>query len=67
MGKGVRPRKNLKGKECGKDIYQRKGGLYRARFVDNTSKRREKHFRAVSGTRNWMEEAKYADRHEDVF
>ena len=67
MGKGVRPRKNLKGKDCGKDIYQRKDGLYRARFVDNTSKRHEKLFRTVSGTRNWMEEAKYADRHEDVF
>lgn len=26
--------KNLKGKECGKGIYQRKDGLYHARFVD---------------------------------
>ena len=30
--------KNLKGKECGKGIYQRKDGLYSARFVDKTGK-----------------------------
>ena len=27
--------KNLKGKECGKGICQRKDGFYYARFVDN--------------------------------
>ena len=26
--------KNLKGKECGKGIYQRKDGLYPARYYD---------------------------------
>ena len=26
--------KNLKGKECGKGIYQRKDGTYHARFKD---------------------------------
>ena len=31
--------KNLKGKDCGKGIYQRKDGLYSARFVDKTGKR----------------------------
>lgn len=30
--------KNLKGKDCGKGIYQRKDGLYSARFVDKTGK-----------------------------
>ena len=34
--------KNLKGKECGKGICQRKDGLYYARFVDRGGKRHEK-------------------------
>ena len=36
--------KNLKGKDCGKGIYQRKDGLYSARFVDRVGKRHEKYF-----------------------
>ncbi len=32
--------KNLKGKECGMGICQRKDGLYYARFVDKTGKQR---------------------------
>ena len=30
--------KNLKGKDCGKGICQRKDGLYYARFVDKAGK-----------------------------
>ena len=59
--------KNLKGKECGKGIYQRKDGLYHARFIDKAGKRHEKYFNTVPEARNWMEEIKYADKHEDVF
>ena len=59
--------KNLKGKECGKGICQRKDGLYCARFVDKSGKRHEKYFRTIPEARNWIEEAKYADKHEDVF
>ena len=59
--------KNLKGKDCGKGIYQRKDGLYSARFVDKTGKRHEKYFQTIPEARNWIEEAKYADKHEDVF
>ena len=59
--------KNLKGKECGKGIYQRKDGLYHARFVDKAGKRHEKYFQTIPEARNWIEEAKYADKHEDVF
>jgi len=55
--------KNLKGKDCGKGIYQRKDGLYSARFVDKTGKRHEKYFGTLPEARNWMEEAKYADKH----
>ena len=59
--------KNLKGKEIGKGIYQRKDGLYSARFVDKTGKRHEKYFQTIPEARNWMEEAKYADKHDDIF
>lgn len=37
--------KNLKGKDCGKGICQRKDGLYYARFVDKAGKRHDKYFR----------------------
>ena len=30
--------KNLKGKECGRGIHQRKDGRYSARFLDKTEK-----------------------------
>ena len=59
--------KNLKGKECGKGICQRKDGLYHARFVDKAGKRHEKYFQTIPEARNWIEQAKYADKHEDVF
>lgn len=59
--------KNLKGKECGKGIYQRKDGLYHARFVDKAGKQHEKYFQTIPEARNWIEQAKYADKHEDVF
>lgn len=59
--------KNLKGKECGKGIYQRKDGLYHAHFVDKAGKRHEKYFQTIPEARNWIEQAKYADKHEDMF
>ena len=33
--------KNLKGKECGKGIYQRKDGLFSARYYAKDGKRKE--------------------------
>ena len=59
--------KSLRGKECGKGICQRKDGLYYARFVDKTGTRREKYLPTLPEARNWIEESKYADAHEDVF
>ena len=59
--------KNLKGRECGKGIYQRKDGLYSARFVDRAGKRHEKYFQTVPEARNWIADAKYADTHAEVF
>ena len=59
--------KNLKGRECGKGICQRKDGLYIARFVDKRGKRHEKYFPTLPEAHNWIADAKYADKHENVF
>lgn len=59
--------KNLKGKECGKGICQRKDGQYYARFVDKRGRRREGYFPSLPEARNWLEDARYADRHDDIF
>ena len=59
--------KSLRGKECGKGICQRKDGLYSARFVSSGGKRQVKCFSSLPEARNWLEDTKYADRHEDVF
>ena len=50
--------KNLKGKECGKGICQRKDGLYSARYVDELGKRHEKYFPTLPEARNWLKQAK---------
>ena len=59
--------KNLKGKECGKGICQRKDGLYYARFVDKQGKRHEKYFPTLPEARNWLTDSKYADTHDTMF
>lgn len=59
--------KSLKGKECGKGICQRKDGLYSARFVSKQGKRQVKCFSTLPEARNWLEDAKYADKHDNVF
>lgn len=59
--------KNLKGKECGKGICQRKDGLYSARFVNRLGKRSVKCFSTLPEARNWLEDAKYTDKHDNLF
>ena len=59
--------KNLKGRECGKGICQRKDGLYSARFVNKEGKRTVKCFSSLPEARNWLEDAKYADKHNTLF
>lgn len=58
--------KNLKGKECGKGICQRKDGSYYARFVDKYGKRHEKYVMTLPEARNWLEEARFADKHDNI-
>lgn len=55
--------KNLKGKDCGKGIYQRKDGLYSARFCTRSGQRKEKYFNTLPEAKNWLADAKYEDRH----
>ena len=59
--------KNLKGKECGKGICQRKDGSYYARFVDKRGNRQENYFLTLPEARNWLEDAHYADKHDDKY
>lgn len=59
--------KSLKGKDCGKGICQRKDGLYEARFMNKKGKRKKKYFKTLPEARNWLEEAKYKDKHGDSF
>ena len=58
--------KNLKGKECGKGISQRKDGKYTARFTPKNGGRREKHFDTLPEARNWLADAQYEDKHGKV-
>jgi len=55
--------KNLKGKECGKGILQRKDGLYSARFTSKSGQRIERYFDTLPEARNWLEDARYEDKH----
>ena len=52
--------KNLKGKECGKGICQRKDGLYSARYVDEQGKRHDKYFPTLTEAKNWLKQKKDA-------
>lgn len=55
--------KDLKGKELGKGISQRKDGRYSARFVSICGKRIEKYFVTPHEAKKWLEDIRYEDRH----
>lgn len=55
--------KNIKGKELGEGICQRKDGLYMARFCSIDGKRATKYFHKLSDARKWLIESKYEDTH----
>ena len=59
--------KNLKGKECGKGICQRKDGLYSARYVDELGNRHQKYFPTLPEARKWLEESKNPTPQTDLF
>ena len=55
--------KNLKGKECGKGISQRKDKKYAARFTSKVGNRIERHFDTLPEAKNWLADAQYEDKH----
>lgn len=55
--------KNLKGKECGKGICQRKDGKYTARYTAQNGSRREMHFNTLPEARNCLADEQYGQRH----
>lgn len=58
--------KNLKGRECGKGISQRKDGKYTARFTGRDGSRRERHFKTLPEARSWLADAQYEDKHGKI-
>ena len=57
---------DLKGRELGVGIAQRKDGRYTARFVDKRGKRKQKYFKKLQECRRWLAEAAYIDRNSDL-
>lgn len=58
--------KDLKGKNLGDGISQRKDGKYTARFTSINKKRIEKHFDKISEAKKWLLDAKYEDAHGNI-
>lgn len=55
--------KDLRGKELGVGICQRKDGLYTARFTDEFGKRRQRYFKKLQDCRQWLADAQFHDEH----
>lgn len=55
--------KDLKGRELGKGLSQRKDKRYSARYVTKSGKRIEKYFKTLQEARNWLADARYEDSH----
>lgn len=59
--------KDLRGKELGVGISQRKDGLYTARFTSKISgKRVQKYFKKLQECRNWLADATFMDEHGSI-
>lgn len=59
--------KDLRGKELGVGISQRKDGMYTGRFTTKSGKRKQKYFHKLQECRAWMADAQFEDEHGDVF
>ena len=59
--------KDLKGKELGKGISQRKDGYYTARFRNRDGKDVQKYFKKLQDCRNWIAEARFQDEHGGIY
>lgn len=61
LKKGVYMGKDLKGKELGVGLNQRKDKRYQARFTKQNGQRIEKNFQKVSEAKAWLNEQRYLD------
>lgn len=59
--------KDLRGKELGVGISQRKDGMYTGRFTTKSGRRKQKYFHKLQECRAWMADAQFEDEHGDVF
>lgn len=53
--------KDLKGKELGVGLNQRKDGRHQARFTKNNGQRCEKNFAKITEAQKWLNEQRYLD------
>ena len=58
--------KDLKGRELGVGINQRKDGFYSGRFVDKNGRRQQKYFKKLQECRQWIADATYQDEHSNI-
>lgn len=58
--------KDLKGKELGIGLSQRKDGRYQARFTNKNKQRIEKNFSKITKAREWLDEQRYLDNRLDT-
>lgn len=58
--------KDLKGKELGRGIVQRKDKKYYARFVSKSGERKDKLFVNLREAKRWLEESRYEDSHSTL-
>ena len=58
--------KNLRGKELGKGLSQRKDGKYSARFVASNGKRIEKYFAGLQDAKRWLDDMQEKDQHGGI-
>lgn len=55
--------KNLRSRECGKGICQRKDGKCSIPYIARDGIHREKHFDTFPEVRNWLANSQYEDKH----
>src|SRR5574344_1127831 len=58
--------KDLKGRELGTGLAQRKDGRYTARFVTRTGYRKQSYFDTLPQARSWLQDAQYNDKHKSI-
>ncbi len=58
--------KDLRGKEIGQGLSQRKDGYYVARYTDRYGKRIQKLFLKMREAQKWLSENKYEEQHSNI-